>query len=59
LSFVKAAFAQRRKFLISNLGSIHEKKALPEKFTALGISEKARAEDLSVQQFIELYKSMV
>jgi len=59
LSFVKAAFSQRRKFLVSNLSSVKDKTLLLEKFAALQISDKARAEDLTVAQFIELYKSMV
>jgi len=58
LSFVKAAFAQRRKLLVKNLSSQFSKEILLEKMKGLGLLEKARAEDLSVQQFIELYKSL-
>lgn len=58
LNFIKLAFAQRRKFLISNLGAYKTKDELLKSFESLKISEKVRAEELSVEQFIELFNSL-
>ncbi len=63
LNFLKVAFAQRRKLLTKNL------LALPEPFRlkqdgvaatleAMKVNPKARAEELSVSQFIELFKTL-
>ena len=51
---VKAGFANRRKMLIKNLSAITDKKKLPEIFKGLGISEKVRAQELSVGQWRQL-----
>ncbi len=51
---VKAGFASRRKMLIKNLGALTDKKKLPIIFHELGINEKARAQELSVEQWISL-----
>lgn len=51
---VKAGFASRRKMLIKNLGVLTDKKKLPAIFHELGINEKARAQELSVEQWISL-----
>ena len=48
---VKAGFANRRKMLVKNLGSVVDKKKLPAIFEELGISEKVRAQELSVEQW--------
>lgn len=61
LKFVKAAFAQRRKLLKSNLsGLLHQKKLTEEQLvswlSAMGFKETARAEELSPVQFVALYK---
>ncbi|WII73602.1 16S rRNA (adenine(1518)-N(6)/adenine(1519)-N(6))-dimethyltransferase RsmA [Bdellovibrio sp. 22V] len=61
LTFVKAGFAQRRKLLKSNLsGLLHQKKLTEEQLIGwlaeLGFKETARAEELSPQQFVKLYK---
>jgi 16S rRNA (adenine1518-N6/adenine1519-N6)-dimethyltransferase len=58
LTYAKVAFSQRRKFLAKNLSQQFEKSKILEKFASLGISEKARAEDLTVHQFIELFESL-
>ena len=57
LKVVKAGFAQRRKFLISNLkvlGGSANDEVLRGIFDALGLSHKVRAEELSVQQWRDL-----
>ena len=48
---VKAGFANRRKMLLKNLGAVTDKKKLPAMFKELGISEKVRAQELSVEQW--------
>ncbi len=61
LNFVKAAFAQRRKLLKSNLSDLrHQKNILEENLvtwiTGMGFKETVRAEELSPEQFLSLYK---
>lgn len=63
LKFVKAAFAQRRKLLKSNLnGWMIDRKADPAKLLAkleaFGLKETARAEELSPARFRELYEHL-
>lgn len=60
LSFVKMAFAQRRKLLKKNLaGLLGQKKITQEQMIEwlkeLGFPETARAEELSPAQFVKLY----
>lgn len=62
LTFVKAAFAQRRKLLKKNLSGLLSQKKLTEEqlvgwITELGFKETARAEELSPAQFVRLYKN--
>jgi 16S rRNA (adenine1518-N6/adenine1519-N6)-dimethyltransferase len=58
LDFVKKCFAQKRKTLVNNLRGI----AMPEKVKAilldLGLSEAARAEELSVARLAALFKKL-
>ncbi len=61
LRFVKMAFAQRRKLLKKNIsGLLSQKKLTEDQFiewlTELGFPATARAEELSPQQFVTLYK---
>jgi 16S rRNA (adenine1518-N6/adenine1519-N6)-dimethyltransferase len=61
LKFVKAAFAQRRKLLKKNLSGLLSQKQIPEGqfvewLKELGFKETARAEELSPQQFVIIYK---
>jgi 16S rRNA (adenine1518-N6/adenine1519-N6)-dimethyltransferase len=61
LRFVKQGFAFRRKFLLKNLKGVVDKPSLarlPETFERLGISPKARAEQLSPARFVELYRAL-
>ncbi len=53
---IKAGFAHKRKFLISNLRQLKETAEIPweEKFRRSQISEKARAEDLSLEDWRNL-----
>ncbi len=58
---LKAGFAHKRKVLISNLKSLAEKsgKNLSKIFPTLGIPEKARAEDLTIETWQKLTKAMI
>lgn len=63
LGFVKAAFAQRRKLLKSNLSVwVGTRQIPPEKLLAkiieFGLKETARAEELTPAQFRELYEHL-
>lgn len=61
LKFLKHAFAFRRKFLLKNLKGVVDKPVLarlPEIFDTVGISQKARAEELSPAQFVELFRAL-
>lgn len=63
LTFVKTAFAQRRKLLKSNLSGLLKQKQLTEEqlvslLAELGFKETARAEELSPQQFVTLFKKL-
>lgn len=62
LTFVKAAFAQRRKLLKSNLSGLLNQKKLSDAqlvqwLVEMGFKETARAEELSPVQFVKLYKN--
>lgn len=54
LSYLKQCFHQRRRILKSNLPSIHSE-GVTNWLAAQNISEKARAEELSPEQFKNLY----
>ena len=56
LTLVKKAFEQRRKFMVSNLSQIYQKPAVIEALGKLGIKDTVRAEELTVEQFVDLYK---
>jgi 16S rRNA (adenine1518-N6/adenine1519-N6)-dimethyltransferase len=61
LTLLKAAFAQRRKFLMKNLLALKgaygiDQERLAAVFGEIGLSGKARAEELGVEQFKELFK---
>jgi dimethyladenosine transferase len=61
LTFVKVSFAQRRKLLKKNLSSLLDQKQITEEqlvswLAEMGFKETARAEELSPEQFANLYK---
>jgi 16S rRNA (adenine1518-N6/adenine1519-N6)-dimethyltransferase len=61
LTFVKAAFAFRRKFLLKNLRSVVDKSRLDlltPIFEECGLSMQARAEELSPEKFVELFEKI-
>jgi len=60
LQMIKGSFLHPRKLLVSNLSTSlgMQKNALVEKLVELGLSEKVRAEELDLQQFLALYHSL-
>lgn len=61
LVFVKTAFAQRRKLLKKNISSLCQQKGIAEEqlvawLVEAGFKETTRAEELSPEQFVQLYK---
>ena len=58
LSFMKLAFAKRRKFVVTNLGAYKPKEDVIKAVESLGISDKVRAEELTVDQFISIFQAL-
>lgn len=59
LTFVKAAFAFRRKFLLKNLKAVVDKSrldGLEKSFEDCGLQPSARAEELPPAKFVELFR---
>lgn len=57
-TLVKAGFAHKRKFAISNIREVFENVDLGNLFKELTLSEKIRAEDISLEQWISLSKKI-
>jgi 16S rRNA (adenine1518-N6/adenine1519-N6)-dimethyltransferase len=55
---VKNGFAHKRKVLISNLKDLYKKEKILEIFEKLNISEKTRAEDLTLENWIAITKML-
>lgn len=58
MEFVKACFAQKRKTLLNNLRPRLGNAGLEEALGAMGLRRDARAEQLSVAHFAELYRRL-
>jgi 16S rRNA (adenine1518-N6/adenine1519-N6)-dimethyltransferase len=58
LEFVKLCFAQKRKTLINNLRELAEPAKVKEILAELGVAAAARAEELSVVKFADLFKRL-
>ncbi len=57
--WVQLAFAMKRKRLANALGKSFLKKEVFEALACLNLSENTRAEELSPEQFLELYRRLV
>jgi 16S rRNA (adenine1518-N6/adenine1519-N6)-dimethyltransferase len=55
---VHAGFASKRKYLSNNLARDFEKEAIAQAFAAIGIPEKARAEDIALAQWKRLAEEL-
>ncbi len=53
---VKTGFAHKRKVLVSNLKDLYEKEKIIKIFETLHISEKSRAEELTLENWIAITK---
>ncbi len=53
---VKAGFSQRRKMLKNNLRVLNDEKKIAAAMRKAGIGEKARAQELGVEQWVDLAK---
>lgn len=58
LNFIKIAFKEPRKKMIKNLSSDYEKCILQKVFIELWFKETVRAEELSLENFVELIKKL-
>jgi 16S rRNA (adenine1518-N6/adenine1519-N6)-dimethyltransferase len=56
LDLVKVAFEQRRKMLMPNLTKHYPEESIHKAFERLGLNVKCRAEELTPQQFEEIYR---
>lgn len=57
-SLVRAGFAKRRKTILNSLSAVADKKDLKEAFANLGLKENLRAENLSLDDFINIANSL-
>ncbi len=57
-SLVHAGFSSKRKFLSSNLSVRYDKSAVAQAFEAIGIPQKARAEDVSIENWRALTQAL-
>lgn len=55
---LKTGFAKKRKKLLTNLSEIYARERVEQTFSALGLKESARAEELTIDQWIILAKSL-
>jgi 16S rRNA (adenine1518-N6/adenine1519-N6)-dimethyltransferase len=58
LDFVKRCFAQKRKNLLNNLSQVWPRLQVEGELVALGLSQRLRAEQLTLEQFADLYKRL-
>lgn len=56
---VKQSFAQRRKMMVNGLRAVWPPELLATAFQAAGIPQHARAEEVSLEQFIELSRRLL
>jgi 16S rRNA A1518/A1519 N6-dimethyltransferase RsmA/KsgA/DIM1 with predicted DNA glycosylase/AP lyase activity len=57
-ALLHAGFAHKRKQLLPNLSVLYPKDALASAFEKCGIDERARAEDIPLQKWLELSKNL-
>lgn len=57
-AMVHAGFASKRKMAINNLSNAFNKERIVSAFRDIGISEKARAEDITLASWLELTKRL-
>jgi 16S rRNA (adenine1518-N6/adenine1519-N6)-dimethyltransferase len=55
--FLQQCFRNRRKTLLNNLGASYDTKKLIETFEKLSINPKVRAEQLTLKDFLDMYRN--
>jgi len=58
LDFVKRCFALKRKNLLNNLGNVYQRPRVAQALASLTLAPSLRAEQLSLEQFLELYRRL-
>lgn len=58
LDFVKRCFAQKRKNLLNNLSGIHLRQRVEQELARLALPATIRAEQLTLEQFASLFRSL-
>jgi 16S rRNA (adenine1518-N6/adenine1519-N6)-dimethyltransferase len=58
LQFVQLCFAHKRKSLVNTLGSAYERSRIKAALADMNLTEKSRAEELSVGQFADLRRRL-
>lgn len=56
--FIHLAFSMRRKTLVNNLKTVYDKELLEDKLQTLNYNCMVRPEDISVENYINLYKML-
>lgn len=55
-TLVRAAFSQRRKMMFKQIAAVFDKARIEKAYASIGISMNARAEELTVKQFMAMAK---
>lgn len=55
---LRAGFAHKRKFLVSNLSTVYPKKVILEVFETLDISPSTRAETVNLKEWLSIYRAL-
>ena len=58
VKFLNACFSMRRKLLKKNISGLSSTDSIDEAFHTIEISDNARAEELTPEQFVQLYKTL-
>lgn len=58
VKFVAAAFSQRRKMLYNSLAPLYTTAEVAAALKGMGLSENARAQDLNLGQYVQLYNTI-
>ena len=56
---IHAGFAHKRKFALSNIKHVFPDKNIPSLFTEIGLSEKIRAEDMTLPVWLVISKKLI
>lgn len=57
-SVIRLGFSRKRKMLLGNLSTTYNRKGIINALTSMGLSEKIRAENLSLEEWVDLEKRL-